>query len=305
MKYKNANRKIKNLLTRQLKYCKIQVKIKIKENKMNQFKFIDFHTHPFLYEDNNVCKHIESANMSVSRTKEMYQKLGKTKICGSVLSRSLKNNGDIKWEDVQRLNDIALELEKIYDGFYIPGFHVHPKFIKESIDEIERLNKMGKKLIGELEPCRFSWGELNYASKEFYEILEALEHYNMVVSFHSKIGDEVVQDHIDQMLVRFKNLTFVGGNFGPHWIINRHIKRFSLSDNFFLDLPAVGLSKHGALRRIIDAGGKEKVLFGSNFPVSHPGMWAGAVEFDRELTEEEKEHVFYKNAERILGVSLD
>ena len=127
----------------------------------------------------------------------------------------------------------------------------------------------------------------------------------MVVSFHSKIGDEVVQDHIDQMLVRFKNLTFVGGNFGPHWIINRHIKRFSLSDNFFLDLPAVGLSKHGALRRIIDAGGKEKVLFGSNFPVSHPGMWAGAVEFDRELTEEEKEHVFYKNAERILGVSLD
>ncbi|MBQ7339584.1 MAG: amidohydrolase [Clostridia bacterium] len=272
---------------------------------MSFFKFIDFHTHPFLSEDNNICKHIESANMSVSRTKEIYEKLGKTKICGSVLSKSLLDKPDTKWEDVQKLNDLALELEKTYNGFYIPGFHVHPKFIKESIAEIERLSKMGKKLIGELEPYRFSWGELNYASKEFYEILEAAEHYKMVVSFHTKIDDEVAQNQIDQMISRFKNLTFVGGHLGPNWIILRHLKRFSLNDNFLVDVSEQGLTRHGTLRRVIDVGGKERVLFGSNFPASHPGMWAGAVQLDQDITDDEKEYVFYKNAERILGVSLD
>lgn len=272
---------------------------------MSHFKFIDFHTHPFLYEDNNICKHIESANMSVSRTKEIYEKLGKTKICGSVLSKSLVNKPDIKWEDVQKLNDVALELEKIYQGFYIPGFHVHPKFVKESIAEIEKLSNMGKKLIGEIEPYRFGWGELNYSSKEFYEILEACEHYKMVVSFHTKIDDEKAQDQIDEMISRFKNLTFVGGHFGPHWIILRHINRFSLNDNFLVDVSSEGITRHGTLRRVLDAGGKEKVLFGSNFPTAHPAMWAGAIDFDRDILDEEKEYVFYKNAERILGVNLD
>ena len=50
------------------------------------FEIIDFHTHPFWDDKNNICSHIAHCNMSADGTKKVFENLGVSRICGSVLT---------------------------------------------------------------------------------------------------------------------------------------------------------------------------------------------------------------------------
>ena len=120
------------------------------------FEIIDFHTHPFTTDETNICSHKEFCNMSIDETVNVFKKLGVSKICGSVVSKREPENR-CNWDEIKKNNDRALELKNIYGDFYIPGFHIHPSFMEESVSEIERMNKLGVNLIGELVPYIDGW----------------------------------------------------------------------------------------------------------------------------------------------------
>ena len=269
---------------------------------MANYKIIDFHTHPFKSDETNICKYISSANTSVENTKKDLQKLGVQKICGSVikpLGGPLGEIFDVKWESVKALNDEALYLKEVYGDFYMPGFHVHPSFVKESVLEIERMSKLGVKIIGELVAYMQGWND--YASKEMTEILECAEHFGMVVNFHGAGGDFRLNS-MDEMVKRFKNIKFVGAHPNNGEILAHHLKRFEYSDNYYIDLSGGGMSSHGLVRFLIDKVGKEKLLFGSDYPTCNIGMFIGGIANDFLLCEDEKEHIFYKNAKKLLEI---
>ncbi len=263
----------------------------------NTYKIIDFHTHPFLRDYTNICMHLPYCNMSAEQTKEDFSALGVEKICGSVLSKYV---GEFKdFDEVKAFNDEALLLKAIYGDFYIPGFHVHPNFVKQSIAEIERMHALGVKLIGELCPYLQKWK--SFADKGLWEILEVAEQYKMVVNFHGSANTEGY-DGMDAMVKRFPKITFVGAHPSEGECFTRHIKRLEDCENYYVDLSGGGLSRMGTLRRLLTAYGKERVLFGSDYPVCNLASFIGGVALDTRITEEEKEYVFYKNAERILGL---
>ena len=58
--------------------------------------------------------------------------------------------------------------------------------------------------------------------------------------------------------------------------------------------------RYGMLRRAIDLAGVEKILYGSDYPTCNSAMYLGGILLDELITEEEKEYILYKNAERIL-----
>ena len=57
------------------------------------FEIIDFHIHPFLEEKNNICSHIPYCRMSADGTKRIFDNLGVSHICGSVLT-TYDHHGD-------------------------------------------------------------------------------------------------------------------------------------------------------------------------------------------------------------------
>ena len=62
------------------------------------FEIIDFHTHPFSGEKNNICAHSAYCGMSPEQTIETMDKLGVSKICGSVLTLGVKRSeGVTEW----------------------------------------------------------------------------------------------------------------------------------------------------------------------------------------------------------------
>lgn len=259
----------------------------------NKFRIIDFHTHPFTSNDFNICSHTEYCNMSQDSTKEYFKALSIEKICGSVIKvHSPDDTEENMWERTLLCNDVALKLQKDYGDFYIPGFHIHPDFVKDSCEEIERMHSLNVNLIGELVPYHFGW---DYSHKGLDEIIDLAEQYNMIISFHS-MDDE----YMDSMVKNHPNTIFVAAHPGGYDSFMRHLDRMKMSENYYLDLSGTGLFRLGLLRHGIDEFGKERFIFGSDYPTCTPAMFLGGVVLEPILTDEEKQAVLFDNAKRLL-----
>jgi len=262
---------------------------------MAQYEIIDFHTHPFQDCATNICPHQAYLNMSPESTVKYLKSLGISGICGSVLCRNIPNVSHYEdpWEMIAESNNRALELQEQYGGFYIPGFHVHPDYVAESCAEIERMYRLGLRLVGELVPYMHAWSD--YSCSAFDEILDAATQYDMVVNLHSMDNDQM-----DAMVRKHPETVFVAAHPGEYPDYVRHLDRMKMSENYYLDLSGTGLFRHGMLRRGIDAVGAERFLFGSDYPTCNPAMFIGGVAMDPLISEAEKTLIFEKNAKRLL-----
>lgn len=261
-----------------------------------QHEIIDFHTHPFNDCASNICAYKESLNMSSESTVKYLKGMGISRICGSVLCRNTQGaHYDNPWEMIIDSNNRALELQKQYDGFYIPGFHVHPDYVKESCAEIEKMHSLGVKLIGELVPYIHGWRD--YSCSAFDEILDVATQYKMVVNFHS-----MDEDQMDEMVRKHPDTVFIAAHPGEYSNYMRHLNRMKMSENYYLDLSGTGLFRQGMLRYGIDEVGVDRFIFGSDYPTCNTAMFIGGVAFDTLISEEEKSMIFAGNIKKLLGL---
>ena len=257
------------------------------------FEIIDFHTHPFLDEATNICAHKSFCRMSTASTREIFDSLKVSKICGSAISLSEKKS----WKDIQKNNDEALNLSEIYGDFYIPGFHINPNYVDESIAEIRRMAKLGIKLVGELVPYLDGWDD--YSSEEFSYLLNEIAKHNMIVSLHSW---DKYDKPMDDMLKNHRDVVIVGAHPGEYPDFMRHIERMKKFENYYLDISGLGPHRYGMLRRAIDEVGEDRILFGSDYPTCSPATFIGSVLLDPLISDSEKEKIFSLNAKRLLRI---
>jgi len=258
------------------------------------FEIIDFHTHPFSLPEQNICNHKEFCGMSPANTRDIFDTLKFSKICGSVINMNRVPKEE-QWSKIRKCNDTALELQKYYGEFYIPGFHIHPDFPDESAAEIHAMHQKGIRLIGELVPYADGWSD--YSCDSFSELMKIAGRYNMIVSFHSTDDDT-----IDKILPFHKDVIFVAAHPGEYKTVMRHIERMKQFENYYLDLSGTGLFRYGTLRRLIDEAGVDRILFGSDFPTCNPAMFLGGVLHDPLISDSEKEMIFSTNAKRLLNI---
>ena len=258
------------------------------------FPIIDFHTHPFESDEYNICRNIPYCRMSMENTERDLRALGITHIVGCVAKRTRD------FSEIVVQNDSALRLRDFYRGFYIPGVHVHPAFVRESIAELKRLHREGVRVVGELVPSIHGWEE-DYDSSALGEILDYAEECGMVVSFHG--STEYRENHMsatDRMVEAHPNLTFIGAHVCTDAVLETHISRMKRCPNYMVDLSGGGINRHGVLRHLIDECGYDRILFGSDYPVCNPAAYVGGVMLDFLISEEEKRAVMFENADRLL-----
>ena len=253
------------------------------------YEIIDFHTHPFCIDEENICIYRKDSGMNLESSVQYLKEMGIAKICGSVIS----SKGDTPWAMIEKSNDRALEIRDSLGDFYVPGFHVHPDYVEQSCREIERMHSLGIRLIGELVPYYHGWKD--YSCSAFDEILDAAEQYGMVVNFHSMDDDQM-----DAMVRKHPNLVLVAAHPNTMGYYQRHLDRMMLSKNYYLDLSGTGLFRHRMLRYGIDRCGADRFLFGTDYPVCNPAMYVGGVMMDSLLTAEEKQMILAGNAKRLL-----
>lgn len=266
------------------------------------FSVIDFHTHPFLYPADNICRYKDHCAMTAQGILQDLRAAGISIFCGSVIrkredvaaARGVKP-GDLSWWDVvHACNEELLALREVLGPAYIPGMMVHPDYVPQSLAEMEDLHGQGVRLVGELVPYSHGWED--YACPGFSKILDAAQDLGMVVSIHS-MGD----DAMDAMAAAHPGCKIVFAHPGEAPAVARHMERLSKSGNFYLDLSGTGLFRHGVLRALIDEVGVEKILFGTDYPVCNPYMYVGGVGLDPLLSREEKAAVFSGNVRRLFA----
>lgn len=280
-------------------------------------KVIDFHTHPYLDVTENSCLYKEDFQLTAREAREDLEKAGITHICGSVIemggyptkaeagkrtaheeSGAAKDGIPSGIAHIRSLNEKALQIKEMYGDFYTPGFHIHPGFVKESLEIVEWMHENGHRLIGELVPYMHGWKELglDYGSDALREILNLVGKYHMIVSFHTMTEWE---EQMEQMIAAHPDVTFVAAHPGEKADCLKHLERMEKYENAFLDLSGTGLARYGMLREAIRRVGAERILFGTDYPIMNPGMYVEAVRFEH-ISREERELIFWKNAERIL-----
>ena len=247
----------------------------------------DFHTHPGY----NTTKKFGFDMTDELFVKEL-KRAGICKAAGSALDTELPEKCENCGEAVKELNKKAYAFYSANPDFFVPGIHIHPDFTELSANEIEKYGEKGVRLVGELVPYLMDCD--TYLSDGFFELFKLCEEKGMVLSVHPADAEE-----IDKIADEFKSLTIVMAHpaYGDEYI--KRLDTVKRHENVYLDLSGTGIAAMGMLRYGVDIVGKEKILFGTDFPGYNPEMYVRSVLYEN-LTDTEREYLFYKNACRLL-----
>ena len=260
------------------------------------FEIIDFHTHPFLTNQYNISAYREEYHVSDEDMIKDMDSFGISRFCGAPIDRVniSRQNSLFPFSIIKETNDKALELSEKYKDRYIPGFHISPCFLEESLAEIERMADRGVKLVGELVPYLHAWREYNHEG--IYPLLDEIEKRGMILNFHN-----MAQETIEDMVKSHPNIIFVAAHPGERGEVDRNVSLMKKYDNLYLDLSGTGIFRWPMLRYLVDSVGEDRILFGSDYPTCSPGVYIGGV-LGEHISDAAKEKIFSLNAKRLLGL---
>ena len=201
------------------------------------------------------------------------------------------------------INNWAAEI--MGDGLYCCG-SVYPD-AEDALTEIERIKSLG--LCG----VKFHSEYQKFCPDEerMFPIYEKIEEMGFLAIFHGGWDpyseDEVraTPERFARLCEAFPNLTVVAAHLGGIMLWD-DVEKYLAGryENLWLDVSV--LSRYidrDLLLRIIRKHGAEKILFGSDCPWDDPANEITMIN-ELPLTDNEKELIFYKNAERLINKIL-
>jgi len=254
-------------------------------------EIIDCHIHPAVDARTDVGMFQRSGDAAMQVA--ALRRAGIALACGAPVCRINPS----AFSEIRELNDQALALRDRFPDFYIPGIHIHPHFPEESCAEIERCcGREGVRWIGELVGYFMGFAE-EYATPEALTVFREAGKYHATVNFHC--GG---LDTIESLCRAVPNVNFVLAH--PGQAQDEILKRIDLVvrfPNLYLDISGSGIDRLGVLRKAIDLAGKEKILFGTDFPVNNPAVYVHGAWFEQ-LRDEEYTALFNSNFRRLCGM---
>lgn len=251
-------------------------------------KIFDFHTHlGYDYHDEKRGYH-----MTPDRYVRELSEMGVSLAAGSTIRRADSRRPLEDYEEIiPRLNAEAYEMHEAYPDFFVPGIHVHPAFVELSLAQIEKYAAKGVKLLGELVPYMMQYNAL--AVPEADAIWEAAVKHNMVVSVHPTTYPD-----LDAFAKRHRDLRIVVAHLGVA-AYDDQLDLFRKNENIWFDVSGHADERENFVRDAIDAIGKDRILYGSDFPAYLGDRFIKAVLKDCK-TDAELEAILWNNAYGLL-----
>lgn len=183
---------------------------------------------------------------------------------------------------------------------------VHPKSADAKL-EVERAHALGLKGI-KIHP---DYQGTTLWDESYLPIFEAAERLGLIVVTHAG-WDPLSPDFVhatpemaERVLVTFPRLKLVLAHFGGmHRYEEVEARLAGRFDHLYLDTAfSCGMIDSALARRIVQKHGAHRVLFGSDFPWHTIGEEADFVRA-LDISDEEKDLILHKNAERLLGLTV-
>ncbi len=225
-----------------------------------------------------------------ARQVEDLRRAGISRACGAPVAAGAPET----FSAIRQLNDQALRLRDRFPDFYLPGIQVHPHFPAESCREIERCcGRESVRWIGELVGYMMGYGD-DYASDAALTVMRAASEHGAVVNLHCHSLEP-----LDRLCAALPDLKIVlahpGG--GKQDVLGR-LDKVARYPNLHLDISGSGIDRLGILRHAMDIAGKDKLLFGTDYPVNNPAVYVQGALYER-LTGAERAALFAGNFQRL------
>jgi len=202
----------------------------------------------------------------------------------------------VKPEHVRSINDFTLQQMQTHDCF--TGFGTIHTEMDNLMEEVERIPAMGLKGIKIHPDCQ----HFDIDDPRLFPVYEAVQG-KLPMMMH--LGDEQY-DHshparLRRVLQLFPNLQVCAAHFGGHTMYET-AKEYLSDTNCIMDISStlMFLDKKTA-EGYVNHYGAERLAFGTDYPV-----WDPVQEVQRflslDITDEQKEHIAWKTAERFLGL---
>ena len=202
---------------------------------------------------------------------------------------------------VQSINNFISSNVKNYDCFV--GFGtLHTGLSEEDLDaEVERMIAIGLKGV-KMHPDFQEFYADGEDAQKMYRATEG----RLPILFHA--GDKRYGYSSPERIARvariYKKQIVIAAHFGGYTEWESVVDAYKGLDNVYFDTcSTLAFISPIDARRIIDALGVEKFIFGTDYP-----MWAPLEELERfmriPLSEKERELILGKNAENLLNISL-
>ena len=250
---------------------------------------IDAHAHPFIEERDNSCLGRYGGPTTPEEFVAELKRAGISKACGTIISPT----DGTDFADFKRLNADVVKLWQMFPDFIIPGIHIHPHHVEASCQEIEEMHAIGVRWVGELVP--YMTGHDLYLTPDAFPIYDLMQEKGMVLSIHPTTYAD-----LEELMTNFPRLPIVVAHPGEKPEFEAHIDRMRRYMNAYMDICGTGLFRNGLMRYGIDRVGKERFIFGTDYPICNPAMQVHGVLYDK-LTDAEYEAVFAGNFLRLMG----
>jgi predicted TIM-barrel fold metal-dependent hydrolase len=201
---------------------------------------------------------------------------------------------------VQRTNEFVGTVDR---SRFVPFGTVHPELSTEQ----NLASLLDNGIVGvKLHPL---FQELSFADAKVREILVALAEHAIPVLAHVGCGGDHAQNergaskHLPPLVEGIPGLKFIAAHFGGYHDLDA-AEEWSVGAGVHLETswpPSVGTLPAGRLREIIRRHGADRVVYGSDWPMTDPATEIAAVR-DLGLTPEEEAGVLGGNLARLLGI---
>lgn len=174
---------------------------------------------------------------------------------------------------------------------------LNPNYLKEANEELEKY-KDNTKFVGVKVHHTYSVQPIDSAFS--LELFRLIEKTNLPVLVHTYGYENTAPKRLLKVLDSCPNLTIIMAHMGgDNW--REAIEIAKLSQNIYLE-PSCRYNEYNKIKEAVDRIGADRIIFGSDAPLLHPYFTIGMIEEAR-LTEEEKEKIYFKNAEKLFNLS--
>ena len=262
------------------------------------YKTVDFHAHAFAD---------KIAEKAAANLESYYNMPLVSKGHFSVLvERAKKANIDklvihstaTKASQVESANNYAASLIKENPDFLIGFGTIHPDY-EDYKNELIRIKELGLRGI----KIHADFQGFNLDTKKMLPIYEQIVNLGLPILFHmgDRVYDRTSPKRLANVLRAFPEMTAIGAHLGGVFMWDESIEHLVGKNLYFDTSSTLHEISPEKFMYIVRNHGADKILFGTDYPLSDY-----EIEFERfkalDLTEEEKENIFYKNAYRLLGL---
>ena len=167
---------------------------------------------------------------------------------------------------------------------------VNPNRMEESIQQLSfYLGR--KKVVGvKMHPEQY---EHPVNSEKNKKLLAIIDSYGLPILIHTAHSEVCRPSHVLEIAKQFKNNKYILAHMGNAWW-QEAVMTASLSDNIYTDIISSWCA-FDQIRYACEVLGPQRVLYGSDLSLLDPSISIGMVQ-SSEISQEDKEKVFYKNA---------